>query len=323
MKGNKVRFVELKKKYKRYRNIQTNFNDVIDFRNLSCITPNNREAIFPYKSETKYRTFCLKNPDGFRFLEGALSIEEQLYLAEDCLTKWPASESDVPVPSNLDVVHGHIDIVKVFDTAYQIDCTCSHEEVSHSKKLLTSLRWITLGYHYNWTKRIYQLENQSPFPQRLSDLVIRLAHSVGYRIKPEAAIVNFYQFDSSLCGHCDDVEFDFESPIVSISIGNSAVFLLGGRTSDEEPKAMFVRSGDVVIMGGQSRLCMHGVPRIIEHSLPPDFMTLEKTLPLSPRQKAIIDYLQTTRININVRQVFKENRLFSSESNTSTSLVIN
>lgn len=50
-----------------------------------------------------------------------------------------------------------------------------------------------------------------------------------------------------------------EQPIVSLSMGSSAVFLLGGRTRDKAPLPILIRSGDVVVMGRQSRLCYHGV----------------------------------------------------------------
>jgi hypothetical protein len=57
---------------------------------------------------------------------------------------------------------------------------------------------------------------------------------------------------------------------------------------------------------------MHGVPRIIENSLPQEFLNLEKSDNLLPVKKAVIDYLRTSRININVRQVFKEDQHFPS-----------
>jgi hypothetical protein len=53
---------------------------------------------------------------------------------------------------------------------------------------------------------------------------------------------------------------------VSISLGCSAIFLLGGRTKNEAPLGFLVRSGDVVVMGGESRVCFHGVPRIIDRT---------------------------------------------------------
>lgn len=84
------------------------------------------------------------------------------------------------------------------------------------------------------------------------------------------------------------------------------MFLIGGKTKDVEPVALFVRSGDVVIMGGESRLFMHGVPRIVEHTLHKELVDVAST----PSQRAVIEYLSDSRININVRQVLKENQEF-------------
>lgn len=47
------------------------------------------------------------------------------------------------------------------------------------------------------------------------------------------------------------------------SFSQSAVFLIGGQTKDIMPKAMFIRSGDIVVMSEQSRLAYHGVPKIL------------------------------------------------------------
>jgi alkylated DNA repair protein alkB family protein 1 len=147
------------------------------------------------------------NSIGFYFIEGALNAEEQLYWAEQCLRVWPVSQSEILIPSNLDAIYGHIDIAKLFDSVYGIDrnkncdsCPYSEEEsskemtYSQNKLLLEKLRWITLGYHYNWTKRIYEREKYSPFPSDLTKLAMDMAHCVGFQMKPEAAIVNFYQF---------------------------------------------------------------------------------------------------------------------------------
>lgn len=50
------------------------------------------------------------------------------------------------------------------------------------------------------------------------------------------------------------------------SLGCSCIFLIGGTSKDEAPDAILLRSGDVVLMGGATRLSYHGVPRILEAS---------------------------------------------------------
>ena len=105
-------------------------------------------------------------------------------------------------------------------------------------------------------------------------------------------------------GHVDRSEVCATSPLVSISLGNAAIFLIGGLTRDVEPVPILLRSGDVVIMSGPScRRAYHGVPRILEGSLPPHLKSEnigDHDLEWAPYDQ----YMQTTRININVRQVF-------------------
>jgi len=87
--------------------------------------------------------------------------------------------------------------------------------------------------------------------------------------EPDAGIVNSYQEKDTLMGHVDRSELSSTTPLVSISLGNAAVFLIGGLTRDIEPIPLLLRSGDVVIMSGPAcRREYHGVPRILEGTLP-------------------------------------------------------
>ncbi|PNY03214.1 alpha-ketoglutarate-dependent dioxygenase alkb-like protein, partial [Trifolium pratense] len=63
----------------------------------------------------------------------------------------------------------------------------------------------------------------------------------------------------TLGGHLDDMEADWSKPIVSLSLGCKAIFLLGGKSREDAPIAMFLRSGDVVLMAGEARECFHGL----------------------------------------------------------------
>jgi alkylated DNA repair protein alkB family protein 1 len=66
-----------------------------------------------------------------------------------------------------------------------------------------------------------------------------------------------------LCRYAvDDAEHDLSKPIVSISLGCPAVFLLGGETRDTPPTAVLLRSGDAVVLAGESRRWYHGLPRV-------------------------------------------------------------
>lgn len=133
--------------------------------------------------------------------------------------------------------------------------------------LLHRLRWVTLGYHYDWTNKVYSSQNRSPFPTDLAELSSFLLAVIGFpRFCAEAAIINYYHLDSTLSGHTDHSEMDLSRPLLSLSFGQSAIFLIGGKTKQTRPKALLLQSGDVVVMSAESRLAYHGVPRILPPS---------------------------------------------------------
>ena len=62
----------------------------------------------------------------------------------------------------------------------------------------------------------------------------------------------------TLGGHTDAMEGDLTQPIVSVSLGCKAVFLLGGPSRDDPPVAFFLRSGDVMMLSREARYRYHG-----------------------------------------------------------------
>ena len=88
------------------------------------------------------------------------------------------------------------------------------------------------------------------------------------------------------------------------SLGNAAIFLVGGLTRDIAPVPILLRSGDIIIMSGPvCRRAYHGVPRVLEGTLPAylgEGANIDGELWTPPYAR----YMDTTRININVRQVF-------------------
>jgi alkylated DNA repair protein (DNA oxidative demethylase) len=66
--------------------------------------------------------------------------------------------------------------------------------------------------------------------------------------------------------HRDEDERDLSAPVVSISLGDTARFRLGGLRRRDPSRVFDLKSGDVVILGGQARLAYHGVDRIISGS---------------------------------------------------------
>jgi alkylated DNA repair protein (DNA oxidative demethylase) len=79
---------------------------------------------------------------------------------------------------------------------------------------------------------------------------------------PECCLVNFYDGDARMGMHQDRDEADFDAPVLSISLGDDALFRIGNRTRGGKTDSLWLRSGDVLVMGGAARLLFHGVDRI-------------------------------------------------------------
>lgn len=80
---------------------------------------------------------------------------------------------------------------------------------------------------------------------------------------PEACLINYYSTDAKLGLHQDRDEATFEAPVVSVSLGDTATFRVGGLNRKDPTKSFRLNSGDVVVLGGEARLAHHGVDRIL------------------------------------------------------------
>jgi alkylated DNA repair protein (DNA oxidative demethylase) len=83
-----------------------------------------------------------------------------------------------------------------------------------------------------------------------------------YPHPPQACLINFYDVAARMGLHQDSDEGDFSAPVVSISLGDSALFRYGGARRNDPTKSVKLHSGDVVVLGGPSRLAFHGIDRI-------------------------------------------------------------
>lgn len=98
-----------------------------------------------------------------------------------------------------------------------------------------------------------------PIPQVLLDLWADVAPDAP---EPEACLVNFYAPDARMSLHQDRDEQDFSAPVISVSLGDSCLFRLGGLERSDRTQSLKLASGDVFVLGGQERLFFHGVDRI-------------------------------------------------------------
>ncbi len=124
-----------------------------------------------------------------------------------------------------------------------------------------SLGWVTdkaNGYRYQATHPV----TGNPWPAMPEVLLNLWAEVANYPHPPEACLVNFYNADAKMGLHQDRDEKDFTAPVVSISLGDTALFRWGGTTRGGKTQSVKLESGDVLVMGGESRLCFHGVDRV-------------------------------------------------------------
>ncbi len=123
------------------------------------------------------------------------------------------------------------------------------------------LGWVTdreHGYRYQDRHPV----SGTPWPAIPASL-LRLWNDVaGYSQPPQACLVNFYDGQAKMGLHQDRDERTFEAPVVSVSLGDQCLFRIGGTARSDPTRSLRLSSGDVVVLGGDSRLSFHGVDRI-------------------------------------------------------------
>lgn len=124
-----------------------------------------------------------------------------------------------------------------------------------------SLGWVTdkeRGYRY----QPMHPATGRPWPPIPSELLDIWNDVSGCDKPPEACLVNFYSDEARMGLHQDKDENDLKAPVVSISLGNACLFRVGGVNRNDKTMSFKLSSGDLVILGGEGRLCFHGVDRI-------------------------------------------------------------
>jgi len=126
---------------------------------------------------------------------------------------------------------------------------------------LGSLGWVSdrAGYRYQATHPDTG-ERWPAIPDMVMDVWRKVSN---YPHPPEACLVNFYAGGTKMGLHQDRDEEDFAAPVVSISLGDTAVFRIGGTERGGKTETIKLSSGDVLVMGGPSRLCFHGIDRVL------------------------------------------------------------
>jgi len=126
---------------------------------------------------------------------------------------------------------------------------------------LGSLGWVSdrVGYRY----QAAHPETGRPWPP-IPEVLIGLWRKVAsYPHDPEACLVNLYRQGARMGLHQDRDEEDFAAPVVSVSLGDTAIFRIGGTERGGKTETLKLSSGDVLVMGGPARLSFHGIDRIL------------------------------------------------------------
>lgn len=97
-------------------------------------------------------------------------------------------------------------------------------------------------------------------PPRVLELWQELS---GYPAPPEACLVNLYESDARMGLHVDSDEQAWDAPVLSVSLGDTALFRIGGTLRTDPTSSVRLASGDVCMLAGSSRRAYHGVDRIL------------------------------------------------------------
>lgn len=143
--------------------------------------------------------------------------------------------------------------------------------------------WISDRQGYRYTKT-HPITHQTwpALPPLLITIVekFKVQGYISNTFRPETCLINKYLKGQSLGLHQDNTEEILEAPIISLSLGSSGIFLLGGFKRSEPTQKILLHSGDIFILSGEDRMRFHGFKGIIQGH---------------------------KRINLTIRQVFRSN----------------
>ncbi len=176
---------------------------------------------------------------GFRILPQCLGLEDQLALTHEVFSLLEDAPLYRPV-------------------------TPSGHSMSVFMSNFGNLGWCTDARGYRYERR-HPLTGRSwpKIPARLLNL---WTEQVDAKTPPDACLVNHYQIGAKMGLHQDRDEADFSVPVLSISLGDTAIFRIGGQTRRGPTHSVRLASGDVYILGGEARLAFHGIDRILPGS---------------------------------------------------------
>ena len=183
-------------------------------------------------------------------------------------------EIEIPLPEGIAYYPGY------FNEAAQQDLRDSLRDIIAAAPLFTPLMpktgqpfsvrmsncgplgWVSdrAGYRY----QPHHPDIDAPWPAMPEKLQQLWQAVSGFAAPAEACLINYYADGTRMGLHQDRDEATFEAPVVSVSLGDEAVFRIGGVTRKDPTRSIRLKSGDVLVFGGPSRLAFHGIDRVIK-----------------------------------------------------------
>lgn len=178
-------------------------------------------------------------PAGFRLIPGALSPAAQAALVAEVLAL-------------------------AVDAPFFQPVTRSGQPFSVRMTNLGPLGWVSdrAGYRY----QPIHPETGRRWPTMPDALLDLWRTHTGAAVEPDACLVNLYQGGARMGLHQDRDESDFGAPVLSVSLGDTAVFRIGGLRRAGRTASFRLASGDVCVLGGDARLAFHGIDRVLAGS---------------------------------------------------------
>lgn len=175
---------------------------------------------------------------GFRLWPAALSPDEQAALRDEVLAAVEAAPFYSPT-------------------------TRSGRPFSVQTSNLGPLGWVSdrAGYRYQATHPV----TGAPWPSMPGRLPALWEELTGWPEPPDACLVNLYREGARMGLHQDLDEADRSAPVLSVSLGDTAVFRVGAAEGGPT-RSVRLTSGDVCALTGPARLARHGIDRILAGS---------------------------------------------------------
>ncbi|XP_040081932.1 nucleic acid dioxygenase ALKBH1 isoform X3 [Oryx dammah] len=160
---------------------------------------------------SKWQAHGLQGYPGFIFISNPFLPGYQWHWVKQCLKLY----SRKPNVCNLDKHMTKEETQDLWEQSKEF-LRCKEVNKRRPRSLLEKLRWVTLGYHYNWDNKRYSADHYTPFPSDLAFLSEQVAAACGFQgFRAEAGILNYYRLDSTLGIHVDRSELDHSRPLLS------------------------------------------------------------------------------------------------------------